>query len=452
MPALGRWLHVALGLAVLAPSCNCPGDPVELPDAGEDAGRDAGPDAGRDAGGEQADAGDDASMGDGMWLELPGLPERCENAVAIDPASVVPGLRFEACPDRPEGCRQLVVDWESREDDRLLAIGDGYHDGTRGYFLLNRPDPEAPDERIQNIVADDSGSVLAVFRSRYPTRGCGVFTAAIGEGRFMLAVANISTAGSAFWLFGGDFAGAAETVRMIAHPDLPDGAVVKDLRTGAAQSAFQASEAGTLHRVGWDGSVTRIEDGDGVPVHGRPGSILGRDLVFDCFGCGRERIVISTDGGPPRPLIEPAEPEAEALLHARTDGRTIAWLQGFRRVRGSASMFERIDLYASDYADRADAIVPVLLETTSRTTAHTAIVGGFGHAAILAADGSDGNVIRLYRVSDGHETELTPPPGRIWTWYASYIGPSEMMLVAGPTVLTSDTVQLIDYTHLEPDL
>src|SRR5690606_3191102 len=101
-------------------------------EAGQDAAMET--DAGRDAG---VDSGPhDAGAVEPEWLPLEGLPAGCELSMAADPESMAGPLRFEPCPDMA-GCRQLVVDWTTREPPRL-KVTQGAHDGAHGYFTFVR--------------------------------------------------------------------------------------------------------------------------------------------------------------------------------------------------------------------------------------------------------------------------------------------------------------------------
>lgn len=446
-------IHVALACGALVTQCTCEGaceSDRTLPpphDAGQDAGLDAGS---RDAGTRDAnvrDAGLDAGPGDGIWRVIPGVPPACEAAVAIDPTAVLAALAFEPCPDRT-ACRQLVVDWPARRDGWTFGVGSAYHDGTRGYFLLNHPDPEAPDSRMWRIVATDEGAVIALFRGRQGPRGCKMYAGAIGEGKIVIALVDTSSDTSPFWFVGADFAAPAASAHLVATVILPAVSGVQALRVGAEQIVYRADWASTLYRLGWDGTVRRIDDATGARIDGFPGDVLGHDFVFDRQGPGRTAVVISTDGAPPRVLVDPADPDSEAVIHNRTDGRTIAWLQGYRRVGGSWLTYERVDLYASDYAASAAEIRPVLLAPMASPNIQRSVLAGFGHTVV-----SDSSMMRFFRLADRHETVLAPPPGELWTGFVRYIGPREVMLVAGTLRPDIDrTIVLLDYTALEPTL
>ncbi len=409
-------LYTALLAAALSPQCTCPGPPFPPPpDAGpldgsahdansHDAGpRDGGP---HDAG--PQDAGHDAGpWTDGVWMGLPGVPRDCEAAVAIDPMAIVPRLSFEACPDRPTGCRQLVVDWEPRYSSApelngwLLGVPSAYSDGSSILFELSRPDPEAPGTRVEHIFSDDGGHVLAVFRAQgaIASNICSLFGLAIGEGRFVSSYMGASATNPPFWFVGGELSAPAESARLMATVQL--GALPQELVVGAEQAVFEVAGADTLYRIGWDGSVRRIDNADGTPAMGYPGSVVGHDFIFDGYGV-RSQIRIATDGAPPRVLIDPTDPDSEATVHRRTDGRTIGWFQGWRRVGGSPYTYERVDIYGADYATNAVDIHPVLLGTKVNADVHRSIVAGFGHVAIIDDDAS---VIRFFRVADQRETE-----------------------------------------------
>lgn len=445
-----QMIRVALACGVLAMQCTCESTCRSNRPLPHDAGQDAGLDAGsRDAGARDAsvrDAGNDAGTDDGVWMAIPGVPPECEAAVAIDPAAVLGALAFEPCPDRT-ACRQLVVDWPAARDGWTFGLGSAYHDGTRGYFLLNHPDPEAPDGRMWRIVATDDGAVVALFRAREGTRGCVAYTGAIGEGKIVLAFHALDSGGP-YWFAGADFAAAAASAHLVATVPLPAGSVVQALRVGAQQIFYRADRESALYHLGWDGAVGRIDDATGARIDGFPGSVIGHDFVFDRQGPGRTAIVISTDAAPPRVLVDPADPDSEAVLHNRTDGRTIAWLQGYRRVGGSWLTYERVDLYASDFATSAADIRPILLATMAGPNIHPSVIAGFGHAVV-----SDSSMMRFFRLADRHETVLAPPPGELWTGFVRYVGPRELMLVAGTLRPDVDrTVVLLDYTALEPAL
>jgi len=406
---------------------------------------DAEPDA---DGADAEDAREDGGRAD--WIRLPGVPERCDSWLARDASELVEPLRFEACPDRA-GCRQLVTDWYPDPELAIringIATASGFHDGRRGHFFFARP---GTDGRPWWVVADDTGAILALLRSHADEpRWCGIGGLAIGEGHLGIQVkGSTDPEHPVAWSLGADLAEPAGTVRLLAYhgPDLTPGEFAQFLRVGRGGLFYEVTGELLFH-VGWDGSLTRIEDESGQPVHGYPGSIVDHDMVFGSTDCCKNRIVASTRGEPPRVLVDPPDPVSEASEIGQTDGRTIAWLQGEQRIGGSPSMFERVDLYAASYAREASGIEPRLLATMENPGIHYALTAGFGHVAVVD---DDATVIRFFRVSDGHETELHAPSGLVWTGFVVYIGPREVLVAAGPDPGITTHVQLIDYTELEP--
>jgi len=444
--------RLVLALAAgLAAQCNCPG-PGKLPpwDAGtdgvpDDTGHDTGParDAGRDAG-----AARDA--GPVTWLALPGLSERC-GMMAVEPAAVHPPLSFEPCPDRP-ACRQLVADWESNDDGaRFVSYTDtGYHDGERGIFVFAKPDPSTADRRAWwTVIATDAGEVLAVVRHRVPDdRVCFLAKVVVGEGRFVIEVVLPDLSSR---ILGGELSTPAATLREVARYDpaaYGDG-WISYLRVGAEQMAFNTTGY-RGYRVGWDGSVRRMDRADGTWVDTNHPSVVGSTIVFDDEQASNH-ILVSEAGGPPVDLVPPPAPGAQPSVHYRTDGRTLAWLTGFDSVGLSSLLFERVELWASPFAARAEDLAPVRIAQMRNPGVHAAIIGGWGHAAV---EDDDAAMIRFFRVADAHETELRAPEGTTWTGFVSYIGPREVMVSAGTRLAYSgqSAVMFIDHTALEPPL
>jgi len=439
--------RLVLALAAgLAAQCNCPG-PGKLPPW--DGGTDGVPaDAGRDAPAAR-DAGRDA--GPVTWIALPGLSERC-GMMAVEPAAVHPPLSFEPCPDRP-ACRQLVADWEPNDNGYRVSASSlsGYHDGERGHFVMGRPDPMS-EVRHWSIVATDGGEIILVVRMpNLDTVGSGCLFAetVIGEGHYAMRVLMPDRSER---IFGGELTAPAATLREVARYDpraYGDG-WISYLRVGAEQMAFNTTSY-RGYRVGWDGSIRRIDRADGTWVDTNHPSVAGSAIVFDDEQA-RNHILVSEAGGPPVDLVPPPAPGAEPSVHYRTDGRTLAWLTGFDRIGGGPFYYERVELWASPFAARAEELSPVRLAVMRNPGVHAAVLGGWGHAAVIDDDAA---VIRFFRVSDGHETELRAPEGTTWDGFVSFIGPREVMVSAGDMLAYRSghsAVMFIDHTALEPPL
>lgn len=431
--------------------CRCPEDrPYPPRDTGprvRDVGpRDAGP---RDAG--PPDTGPPRDSGATAWIQLPGGAAGCEIEMATNPRTLVPPLRFEPCPDKP-ACRQLVAAWPPNGAGQRIMMGvgeTGYHDGDIGYFVFGRPRDGVRDPDLYwQLIASDAGDIVAVFAGRRGSEPCTLAAIDIGEGHFALEV--LSTRDLSAWILGGELRDPIGSIREIAYLDstILAGASINYVRVGAQQIVVE-NTGYHIYRVGWDGTVRRVERG-GSPVDANHPNVVGTSIVFEHFGMQNE-ILISDSGGEPVPLVLPPEPGAEPSVIDRTDGRTLAWKVGYD---GGPLRFARVELWASPWATRPDDLRPIRLAEMSQPIANAGVLGAFGHAA--AFDG-DPTIIRLFRATDGRETTLRAPPGLVWNGFVSFIGPREVLAAAGPddgnpSGPHQTAVQLIDYTALEPPL
>ena len=455
-----RLVHVLRRPALLAallllPMChlNCPASDEGLPPPVDGGADDAGgePDAtpAQDARGDRGTA----DAGSGEWLVMPGVPEGCAARMARDPAALHPPLSFEPCPDKP-GCRQLVMDWVADEYGRVAILGfdqTGWHDGTRGYVVFRRPAPDVTTPGAYwTILAADDGEIVALWSHRFPRDDatfCYLGRVVVGEGRYVVDVFNENTYER--WIVGGELADPVGTVRL-AGVLSELGADVNFVRAGRDHIAVQTT-AYQVFRLGWDGAVRRIEDASGTPPDADAPTPVGAATVFNSWAASN-RILISLGGAPPEELVPPPEPAAEPSIHATMDGQTLAWLTGITRRGGSPIRFEAVELWASPYAERMEDLSPVRLGTMNHRSVHGALWAGSGHAAVMDADSEGETVIRLFRVSDGFETVLRPPPGLLWTGEIPYIGPREVVLGAGTQPRAQTAIQFVDHTALEPAL
>src|SRR5690606_9763919 len=237
-------------------SCGSVGDGAA--DAGaREAGRDASvkTDAGRDAG---VDSGPhDAGAVEPEWIPLEGLPAGCELSMAADPESKAGPLRFEPCPDMA-GCRQLVVDWTSRQEPRFAAVSGAYR-GEHGYFVFVRG---AELDWLWAVIAREDGQVLAVIRYPFPSGGdgfrCTLFEAIAGEGHAAITVAT-NTRGevgdSIIGLLRGTGGLAFEVLSRLTPRVLGTNNYVSRTVLGEDFVAGQVVLRNDIIRVGFDGSV-----------------------------------------------------------------------------------------------------------------------------------------------------------------------------------------------------
>lgn len=440
--------RAALVLALVAlPTCNCPGD--DVPPWDEDGGVDAGPEppdatAPVDTGTDGASRGD---AGSGEWLVMPGVPERCAALMARDPSALQPPLEFEPCPDRDD-CRQLVMDWSADEFGRAAILGfdqAGWHDGSRGYFVVRRPDPDpSASGGYWTILAADDGEIIALWSHRFwrdSSPHCYLGRVVVGEGRYVVTVINEHR--DERWVLGGEIREPVVTARAVARLSLD----VNIIRAGRDHIAVETS-AYHAYRLRWDGTMSRIDDASGDAVDADGPSPVGTATVFAHVGVPNA-IMASVEGSVPEPLVPSPAEGAEPSMNGNTDGGTLAWLTGFDRVGSSPLFFDRVELWASPYAERMEDLSPVRLGVMGNTGIHNAIWAGHVHAAVID---DDPTVVRFFRVADGFETALRAPPGLRWSGEIPYIGPREVLLGAGTQPTHQSVIQLVDYTALEPAL
>lgn len=421
-----------LSAALLAISaCTC-GGPQGLSDAGPDAGRDAGRrDAGRDAG--RRDAGPDAGRDGGAvdsgppsgWVHIPGTPEECPIEIAEDPARSRPPLRFEPCPEAPDRCRKVVIDWDPGPAPNYIGMSHvGRHDGRYGYFgFLYRDD----DDVAHAFVARDDGQIVLALRSpRARETSCYIGTVDAIETHYALVLSRPDPAADGHvidYVGGGRLDDVADSFRVL-H-------TLSTARMGIDAQYVRVSNAGIavdtypnqIHWVPWEGAVsvvaTDVTDGWQPTVQ----EVIGDVTFYDVLSV-RNLVRVSEGGAPGIDLIDPSEGEAFAF---HTDGRDMTWLQGYGRR--DVNLFDRVELWSAPFASRPP-VTGRRIATLSSTGTSTQERVGFGYAAgFRVGDGGRGDKA-VYRIADGRQAIIPSLESGVLGWQVQYVGPTEIAMTA----------------------
>jgi hypothetical protein len=125
------------------------------------------------------------------------------------------------------------------------------------------------------------------------------------------------------------------------------------------------------------------------------------DRIFFELWADHIRVWTATLEEPATVLIDATPGE---VRYFRTDGRTMAWLQGYD-YDWDALRFARLELWTSPHATRAEELMPRRVRTTFRGLVPT-VVGDHW----LASQG-DGPTMDVYDLRDGSRRNWTPPDG-----------------------------------------
>ncbi|MEZ4336886.1 MAG: hypothetical protein R3B82_09685 [Sandaracinaceae bacterium] len=148
-------------------------------------------------------------------------------------------------------------------------------------------------------------------------------------------------------------------------------------------------------------------------------------LFYDVYG-GHHHVRASTAGERGRVLIDPSDAEA---IRVMTDGTDMAWIQAYGRV--SSYEFDRLELWASPYAERAEDLVPRHVADLPFTDPYPEASIGSGYVTIAETDTSLRAVLGVYRLSDGARAEIAAPGVSIHWHAAAYVTPEIVAVATG---------------------
>ncbi len=384
------------GALVAIVALACSGEPA--PDAGVDAssdgGRDGGHDAGRDAG--LQDAGRDAAGDDAgppsAWRLLPGLPDGCVVEYTTEPTELEPFERGP-CGDRA-GCERIAPSWEWGRVE--MRVDGGVMNADPPAFFFSRDGPLGHWEKW--LVTEDGTARVGVrgdLDHCYPAP-FGASTVAFG-----FSIREPEADFNHAWVFGGplSFATVANYGRL---SDLVSGSsVFDDVRVGSARLAVESAPLHTIVDVPFEGDARMIADGtDGGQTY--VAAVVNETVFYNVYGA-RHHIRAATAGERGRVLVDP--PDAEAI-RVMADGTDLAWIQAYGRIEHYE--FERLELWASPYAERAEDLVPRRVATLASTASNPPVTLGAGHVAIVEYDaGTRQEVVRVVRLADGARADIT---------------------------------------------
>jgi hypothetical protein len=436
-------------LFVAAAATTCCGDDTQVRDAdsqAKDAGRDAArPDAGRrDAA--RPDTGIDAGPVDPGWRRFPDIPPDCDFQLAEDPDLAVGRFRFEACPNRVSGCRQLVVDWPTvsgrLQTLRMFQRG-SFHEG-HGYVTFARSAPTAI-QYLERIVLRDDGQVAAASRvllSDSVRRTCLSPDLFVGQGKWGAILALPGRSEDVLGptvVYGGDLSDPAGTVhRVVTLTEAEFGSPLdglQRLRVGSERlSGFDVSQE--VWSLGWDGDARVLPEPSG---HLSSADAVVGDAVFYTTLGSRNLIHLAVGSSPAFDFLDPDDGSEATSLES--DGVEMAWFQGYER--GIDFMdFRRVELWTSPFTTDPAAVRPRRVLVRDRPSMSFLEMGS-GHAAIQETGGP-----AIVRLSDGMRWTVTPPPDREFGRVA-YLGAEEFAIAVGrPMSGDHETIQFIRYDAL----
>jgi hypothetical protein len=441
-----------MALAVAAAATTCCGDDSEVRDTGsqtKDAGRDAArPDAGgRDAA--RPDTGIDAGPVDPGWRRFPDIPPGCDFQIAEDPDLAVGRFRFEPCPNRASGCRQLVVDWPFVGPGlytlRMFDRG-SFHDG-HGYMNIVRSAPTALQYYERIILRDDGQVAVAtrILRSDGVRRTCLSPELFVGEGKWGAILALPGDSEDVLGptvVYGGELADPVGTVRRIvtlteAEFGNPiDG--LQRLRVGSSRmSGYDRSQE--VWSIGWDGDARALPEPPGDLSS--DDSVVGDAVFYSTLGV-RNFISVAVGSSPARVFIDPDDGSEAASLES--DGVDMAWYQGYERGIDFLD-FGRVELWSAPFTTDPAELRPRRVTVRTRPVIGSDNMVGSSYVALLAE--VEGNVV--VRLRDGVRWTVTPPPDRQFGRFG-YLGEEEFAIAVVRPPMSSDleTIQLIRYDAL----
>ncbi len=349
------------------------------------------------------DAPRDGGPSDPDWVMLEGQPDGVELFVARHPERVV-SVEWENCG---AGCLRAVPSVRGA----WLA---GYVDGGRRVAWVQLP----VELQVAALIDIDTGRALAAWRLwdvEAPTGQLGA--PAYGGGRVAIS--------------GYGFRSAEET--QLSAWTAPVGEVVTTLAP-----AFRVDVSSSLSIVGnlvsathraWlfsptsamqladDAGGRRLFPGAGVDALLVSGQLVG-DRVFYELWADRARVWTGSIEEGPRLLLD-ADPAD--IRSFRTDGRTMAWLQGYDYDE-SARAFARIELWAAPYAERAEDVAARRVFSSFRGVVQTT-VGGHWLASQAEGPGLD-----VFDLEDGTRRTWAPPDDGIVADPPLYAVDSEILV------------------------
>lgn len=430
-----RWLAFALV------ACTCSGPP-EPPDAGaRDGGAaDSGADAGVDAG-----FGFDAGTRDEpRWRLIEGLPAPCEIAVAENPMEIAGPLVFEPCPGR-DGCRQLVVDWESVQRPRFLSLGPQYWADGVGHFLFARGEQEG---WLWLVAARGDGTIDAVVRTPRDIveSGCAAQVGALSANRLVLSVVTVPDGRS----LGDTFVISVDVNDRLASPAIVATLSQDYLQAGNAPQFVHASDELLGLDIGPRSDVLRVDAAGATSWLSSSerdttaDAVAGMTLYYSSNAGGPDsRVYAATPGSDGVRLIGSAEFDAFSL---RTDGETMIWGQHYERL--SPGVYQRVELWASPMASRPADLVPRRVLTFPAEVQNVMGSLYYGHGHIVAPH-PDLKFL-VYAIDGTPLGEIAPDPGTDFLGRSvAWVGPEDVAYAPRRGAFGHTTLRIVRYDALD---
>lgn len=443
-------LPASLAIATVVTCCGPDEPAVDGRDSGTDAARaDAGSDAAvRDAG-QRRDGGHDAGREEPVWIPVTGLPEGCDISMAEDPEALLGALTFEPCPDL-DGCRQLVVNWDSRERPRFLTVAMNARFTTdESYFGFVRGE----DYGFRwFVVAGADGRVHAALRTPVgdPSArfSCWLSRMAVGARRAAVSVQVTMGGGvgpSSIGLLRWDATSATyETLAVLPPSFLGPTNFVQEIEIGDDFVAAYVPLRYDIVRVGFDGSARWVTHADGSSVPGLK-TAAGEALFYSMFPSGASIMVADADDVEGRALWTPGDAHVGGIA---ADGTDLVWAQMYEQT--DAYRYNRVELWTSPFALDAADLRPRRVATVDSMFLPWIQAAG-GHAATIEAE----DRLSVYSLATGRIGVLHPPSGTAWGQNSvAYLSASEIA-VAPQRLATrtpeASTLRFVRYDAVPPE-
>jgi len=249
------------------------------------------------------------------------------------------------------------------------------------------------------------------------------------------------------WVFGGQLNEEEASIRNFGRlTDLvPGRSTFSTIRTGADIIGVESSPLHVIVNVPLSGAEPSLVADSSDGGQDLLAAAVGNTLFYDTYGLPHH-IRASNDGERGQPLITPADAQAIRVL---TDGTDIAWIQAYGAI--SDFEFERLELWSSPFATRAEDLVPRRVANLSFTNPYPDAGIGSGHVAIEEWDPVEGRTdLMVYRLADGARAKIPAFRGNGFSAVA-YISPE--LLAVGVSVGGSPprdiSLMLVEIASLE---
>jgi hypothetical protein len=350
----------------------------------------------------------DGGPADAAWIRVEGLPPECDVRLAANPEDIVPPLEAGPCDGVSVGCRRVRFRPSPTGVVQVGVVAGRWDEAaSTGWFFWAWSAASAP--RLA-MVSDHLGNTRVVLQ--LDASGCRSSGYGVGDGRVALALDDptLVIAGRI------DRPGEMAVVGSLPLSEIPALVYIQTVAVSERAIGLNNTGSAIAWRLGWDGAYRRlftVMSGSVEPI-----SDIHEDSIFATEISGvRNRVWVSDEAGD-RLLVDPVDAEAGML---RTDGRTLAWQQGYERV--DITGYSRLELWASPYATDALELLPrriAVLEHDSLTNFDM-----YGNHAVAASTRTRAVV---YPLDGGPPRVIAAPAGHEWGDIV-FAGPEEVAML-----------------------